>query len=133
MDVASCPLSSCIIYFDVDENHDAAGDVERPEGAVHHVTDVLTKLEQKEGNDQDTLSFEFSRRNEEVAIVMSCFASVTVNFVFDFPDFPLRCEKDPADVIILADVCLGDQSDQQGGRWSPAADLDVKSGRCLCE
>ena len=69
MDVASCPLSGCIIYFDVDENHDATGDVERPEGAVHHVTDVLTKLEQKEGNDQDMLSFELSRRNEEVAIV----------------------------------------------------------------
>lgn len=45
VDVATRPLPGGVVDLDVDEDHDAAGDVEGPEGAVHHVADVLAQLE----------------------------------------------------------------------------------------
>ena len=41
------PLPGCVVDLDVDEDHDAAGDVEGPEGAVHHVTAVVAQLQNK--------------------------------------------------------------------------------------
>ena len=41
------PLPGCVVDLDVDEDHDAAGDVEGPEGAVHHVAAVVAQLQQR--------------------------------------------------------------------------------------
>ena len=41
------PLPGCVVDLDVDEDHDAAGDVEGTEGAVHHVTAVVAQLQNK--------------------------------------------------------------------------------------
>ena len=45
--VPPCPLPGCIVDLDVDEDHDAAGDVEGAESAVHHITKVLAQLQDK--------------------------------------------------------------------------------------
>lgn len=44
-DDPSCPVTRREVYFDVDEDHDAAGNVEGPEGRVHHVPDVFAQLQ----------------------------------------------------------------------------------------
>ena len=41
------PLPGCVVDLDVDEDHDAAGDVEGTEGAVHHVSTVVAQLQNK--------------------------------------------------------------------------------------
>ena len=51
------PLPGRVVDLDVDEDHDATGDVEGPEGAVHHVPTVITQLK------KEKCSFEFSRSN----------------------------------------------------------------------
>ena len=40
-------VSRCEVDLDVDEDHDAAGDVERPEGGVQHVADVFAQLKMR--------------------------------------------------------------------------------------
>lgn len=37
-------LPCCVVYLDVDKDHDAGGDVEGAEGGVHHIADLLTHL-----------------------------------------------------------------------------------------
>ena len=41
------PIPGREVDLDVDKDHDAAGDVERPEGRVHHVPHVLAQLKTK--------------------------------------------------------------------------------------
>ena len=38
-------LSGSEVDFDVDEDHDGGGDIERAEGGIHHVAQVLAQLE----------------------------------------------------------------------------------------
>ncbi len=44
LDDPTGPLTGREVDLDVDEDHDATGDVERAERRVHDVTDVLTQL-----------------------------------------------------------------------------------------
>ena len=55
------PLPGCVVDLDVDEDHDAAGDVEGPEGAVHHVSAVVAQLQQKTQN----ISFPFTSQKSK--------------------------------------------------------------------
>ena len=49
-DDPSCSVPGCEVDFDVDEDHDAAGDVEGPKGGVQDVADVFAQLKiKKEG------------------------------------------------------------------------------------
>lgn len=43
---SSCSLAGREVDLDVDEDHDAARDVERPEGGVHDVADILAQLKE---------------------------------------------------------------------------------------
>ena len=55
-------LPGGIVDLDVDENHNAAGDVEGAEGAVHHVPKILAQLQEKRRKTKSIhMQFEISR------------------------------------------------------------------------
>ena len=63
------PIPGREVDLDVDKDHDAAGDVERPEGRVHHVPDVFTQLK------RNTKLFNYCLNYDCTAY---CYSQVTI-------------------------------------------------------